>query len=202
MVVWRMPHYLWKEAGESGWNKILERRKRNGLQLEIEARCQVLWESLLVQPQKWDASTISLSWKTSRPQIRYICSVSILYPSHAPGPTSQSLVISSWLYSCHPVSRPDNRTFFGPATLPVGLTQILCLIPVSPQFWVSCVPKRQQYSATRPGLQRQPLTLPNCKSCTSTVSATVTPRPGVRPAVWPAWRSKASSLAGGFSDKN
>lgn len=61
---------------------------------------------------------------------------------------------------------PDRTTkpTFGPAALPVSLTQILCLVPARPQFWVSCVPKRQQYSAMRPGFQDSPRLFPTAKA--------------------------------------
>lgn len=75
-------YYPWKEAGDSGWSKILERMKRHGLQSEIQAWCQVLWEPILREPNHRNRllSATSLSWKTSTPQI-YYCSVSILHPA-------------------------------------------------------------------------------------------------------------------------
>lgn len=187
MVVWSMPYYPWKETGESGWSKILERKKRHGLQPEIQARCQVLWESILYEPNHRNQllSATSLIWKTSMPQI--YCSVSILHPA-----TPQSFVapqICSW----HPMCRPDNRTHY------LTLQLYLWVWPKSHACFLQGL---SSGSAVFPkGSNTLPWQLPtlhNGKGCSCMVSAAMSPRPGVRPA----WFPKASALPGNSTNIN
>lgn len=144
-----MSFYLWKEVEESGWSKLLERMKRHGLQPEIEASCQVSWESVTVQLQTCRnrlLSTIGLSWMTSTSRIRHRRSVSVLHASHTPAPTP-----GPWgllLEFALGILCPD-------LTSKTSLALQLCLW-VGPKsyascessVWMSCVPTRLQYSAT------------------------------------------------------
>lgn len=166
--------------------------KRHGLQPEIQARCQVLWEPILYESNHRNRllSATSLSWETSTPQI-YYCSVSILHPAR-PQPTSQSLVAPSRLCSWHPVSRPDNKTHFWPCISACGSDPNLMLGSCKASVLGQLCSQKAAIFCHETWVPRQPPTLPNCKGWSCMVSAAVSPRPGVRPARFP----KASALAG------
>lgn len=170
--------------------------KRHGLQPEIQARCQVLWEPILYEPNHRNQllSATSLSWKTSTPQdlqdLHY-CSVSILHQPH-PSPTSQSFLAPSRLGSWHPVSRPDNRTHFWPCSSACGSDPNLMLVSCKASVLAQLCSQKAAIFCHETWVPRQLPTLHNGKGCSCVVSAAVSPRPGVRPA----WFPKASALAG------
>lgn len=156
-----MSFYLQKKAGQSGSSRMPGRMKRCGLQSEIKARCQVLWDSISVQQQEhsglWDQPEPKDLHASN--QVQLLCVH--LHPIHSlstfPIPwwllgtsflTPVLQLLPSQFCSWHLVSRQDNGSFIRPSALSASLAQVLCLVPASPQLWVSGVPKRQQYSAS------------------------------------------------------
>lgn len=139
--------------------------------------------------------------------------MSVLCPSHTPTPAPCSSVTYWYLFpasSCtavnlmlsllcsrHLVSRSDNRFFICPAPLPVDLAQTLGLAPVSLQFWVSCVPERQQQSTTS-----KTWALTTAPHSSQLQRLLVTRAVSLDPRIWPARFPKASTLAGALNDKN
>lgn len=139
--------------------------------------------------------------------------MSVLHPSHTPTPASCSSVISWYLFpvfcctavnlmpsllcSQHLVSRSDNRSFAGPAALPMDLVQILSSVPVSLHFWASCVSKRQQYSTTS-----KTWALTTAPHSSQLQRLLITVAVSLGPGLWSAVFPKASTLDGALNDKN